>query len=135
MMKRVIKGLLAFTFAIVVACGFQALPAHAQDICQVCQATSTNPCIIELTDTRVRAVRVETAQDLLVVIANNDFERPVKITVGVSGVQETISLQPNQSVLKNYPYHAYPCFTIQANSPVGSPNVTIVAAQADSQGG
>ncbi|WP_013320768.1 hypothetical protein [Gloeothece verrucosa] len=130
-MKLVIKGLLAFTFAIVVACGFQTLPAHAQIPCQV---TSTNSCTIHLTNSRSQVMRITPGLELLLVFTNNDFSKPTDITVGVGGVpQDTRNLQPNQSVWKSYPFQKYNGFTLRANSPIGTPNATVVATQAESQ--
>ncbi|WP_013320769.1 hypothetical protein [Gloeothece verrucosa] len=134
-MKRVIQGLLALTFAIVVACGFQALPAHAQTVQSVCDTVSSiNPCIVNLTNTKEQGVRISTGQVLLAVYTNNSYESPTSISLKTgTSEQSQVNLQPGQSVWKEYRFNSFNRVSVKATTANGATDATVVFVQADSQ--
>lgn len=131
MMKLAIQCLIALTFAIVIACGFQEKPALAEPPCRV---TSTNPCVLNLENTQFVNVAIGVNQNLLVVYTNNSFGNPVSVNLIAGGqIQDTKSLYANQSVFTNYPIRSYNGIQFQAFSTVEKPNATVVVVQANSQ--
>lgn len=129
-MKRAIQYLVALTFAVVVACGFQGKPAHAQALCQV---TSTTPCIVNLKSTP-QNVRITTGQVVLAVYTNDDFTNPVRVTLSAGGQpQKPADLTPTQSVWQSYNFQNVNGITLEASSAVGTPNATVVLVQADAK--
>ena len=130
-MKRAIQGLLTLAFAILVTCGFQANPAHAQELCQV---TSTHPCIVNLTNTTAENVRITTGQVVLAVYTNNNFQNRVQVTMSAAGSdQRSVNLSPTQSQWQSYNFQNVNGITLTASSEVDSPNATVVLVQADSR--
>jgi len=130
-MKRAIQGLLTLAFAILVTCGFQANPAHAQGLCQV---TSTHPCIVNLTSTTPENVRITTGQVVLAVYTNNDFQNRVQVTMSAAGsAQRAVDLQATQSQWQDYNFNNVNGITLEASSALNPPNATVVLVQADSK--
>ncbi|WP_013320766.1 hypothetical protein [Gloeothece verrucosa] len=128
-MERVIKDLLAFIFAIVVACGFQALPAHAQIPCTV---TSYEPCVLNLENHKPVNVNITQNLPLLVVYTNNNFTYPGSVTLKVGGKSQDITnLEANESVWEKYRIQNFNGVQFQASSAIGKPNLIVVVLQAD----
>jgi len=131
-MKRAIQSLIALTFAVVVACGFQAQPAHAASECGI--VTSTNPCILKITDENNHDVSISTGQVLLAVYTNDSFSKPVNITLSAAGTaQDAIVLLANESKWKNYSFNNVNGISIAASKPVGKIDATVVLVQAQSE--
>ncbi|NEQ67856.1 MAG: hypothetical protein F6K21_20600 [Symploca sp. SIO2D2] len=131
-MKRAIQSLIALTFAIVVACGFQAQPAHAANGCEM--VTSTSPCILEIKDTEKHNVRISTGQVLLAVYTNNSFKNPVKVTMSTgSQALSEVSLAASESKWQDYKFNSVNGIVLQATASEGSVDATVVLVQAQSQ--
>jgi len=126
-MKCLIEYLSVLNLTIMINCAFPAKPAQAQEICQV---TSTRPCIVNLNDTGYHNVHIMTGQVVLAVYTNNSFDNQASVTLTVAGQPQTpVDLQPNESHWKDYTFQNVNGIRLQASSSVGKPNVIVVLVQ------
>ncbi|NEQ67855.1 MAG: hypothetical protein F6K21_20595 [Symploca sp. SIO2D2] len=126
-MKCLIEDLSVLALTIVINCAFPAKPAQAQEICQV---TSTRPCIVNLNDTGYHNVHIMTGQVVLAVYTNNSFKNPASVTLTVAGQSQTpVVLQSNESRWKDYSFQNVNGIRLQASSSVDKPDVIVVLVQ------